>query len=64
MQKVVFNPHYLTYFDVAVSQYWRELALPYEHTLNTLNGDLFVKKASLEYNGSAVFDESLAVCLR
>ncbi len=64
MQKVVFNPHYLTYFDIAVTQYWRELALPYELTLRELEGDLFVKKASLEYNGSAHFDETLSVCLR
>ena len=64
LQKVVFNPHYLTYFDIAVSQYWRELALPYELTLRELEGDIFVKKASLEYNGSAHFDETLTVCLR
>ncbi len=64
LQKVVFNPHYLTYFDIAVTQYWRELALPYELTLQELEGDLFVKKASLEYNGSAHFDETLTVCLR
>jgi len=64
LQKVVFNPHYLTYFDIAVSQYWRELALPYELTMRELDGDIFVKKASLEYNGSAYFDETLTVCLR
>ena len=64
MQKVVFNPHYLTYFDIAAAQYWRDTALPYEETLKFLNGDIFVKKASLEYNGSAYFDESLTICLR
>ena len=64
MQKVVFNPHYLTYFDIAIAQYWRELALPYELTLKSLEGDLFVKKATLEYNGSAYFDETLTICLR
>ena len=64
LQKVVFNPHYLTYFDVAIAQYWRGLALPYEETLKSLEGDLLVKKASLEYNGSALFDETLSICLR
>ena len=28
MQKIVFNAHYLMYFDTAVSDYWRALALP------------------------------------
>ena len=30
MQKIVFNAHYLMYFDTAISDYWRALALPYE----------------------------------
>jgi acyl-CoA thioesterase FadM len=29
MQKIVFNGHYLMYFDTAVAGYWRALALPY-----------------------------------
>ena len=32
--------------------------------MRELDGDIFVKKASLEYNGSAHFDETLTVCLR
>ena len=28
MQKIVFNAHYLTYFDTAMGDYWRALALP------------------------------------
>ena len=27
MQKIVFNAHYLMYFDTAMSDYWRRLAL-------------------------------------
>ena len=26
MQKIVFNAHYLMYFDTAISDYWRALA--------------------------------------
>ncbi len=29
VQQIVFNPHYLMYFDVAVGDYWRALAMPY-----------------------------------
>jgi YbgC/YbaW family acyl-CoA thioester hydrolase len=64
MQKIVFNAHYLLYFDTAMSGYWRRLALPYEATLKGLGGDLYVKKASVEYHGSARYDDTLDVGLR
>ena len=64
MQKIVFNAHYLMYFDTAISDYWRRLALPYEATLHALGGDLFVKKASVEYHGSARYDDNIDVGLR
>ena len=64
MQKIVFNAHYLMYFDTAITDYWRALALPYEEAMAHLGGDLYVKKASLEYHGSARFDDQLCVCLK
>lgn len=64
MQKIVFNAHYLMYLDTAMSGYWRKLALPYEATLHALGGDLFVKKASVEYHGSARYDDNIDVGLR
>lgn len=64
MQKIVFNAHYLMYFDTAMADYWRALALPYEEAMLQLGGDLYVKKASVEYHGSARFDDRLDVALR
>ena len=64
MQKIVFNAHYLMYFDTAVSDYWRALAMPYEASMQQLGGDLYVKKASIEYHGSARFDDRLDVALK
>lgn len=64
MQKIVFNPHYLMYFDNASGDYWRALALPYEAAMVHLGGDLFVKKASVEYHASARYDDRLEVGLR
>ena len=64
MQKIVFNGHYLTYFDTAVGGYWRALALPYHDTMHALGGDLYVRKATLEYLASARYDEQLAVGMR
>ena len=64
MQKIVFNAHYLMYFDTAISDYWRALALPYEAAMEHLGGDLYVKKATLEYSASARFDDLLDIGLR
>ena len=64
MQKIVFNAHYLMYFDTAVADYWRALALPYEEAMHELGGDLYVKKASVEYHGSARYDDQLDIGLK
>lgn len=64
MQKIVFNAHYLMYFDTAITDYWRALALPYEEAMLQLGGDLYVKKASVEYHSSARFDDRLDVALK
>jgi YbgC/YbaW family acyl-CoA thioester hydrolase len=64
MQKIVFNGHYLMYFDNAMADYWRALAVPYEQAMHQLGGDLYVKKASVEYFASAKYDDVLDVCLK
>ncbi len=64
IQKIVFNGHYLMYFDTAVADYWRALGLPYEEAMHQLGGDLYVKKATVEYFASARMDERLDVALR
>lgn len=64
MQKIVFNAHYLTFFDTAMGEYWRALALPYEAALRQLGGDLYVKKSTLEYHASAQFDDMMDIGLK
>ena len=64
MQKIVFNGHYLMYFDTAMAGYWRALAMPYEATMQQLQGDLYVRKATLEYLGSARYDDVCEVGMR
>ena len=61
MQKIVFNAHYLMYVDSAVGDYWRALALPYEEAMQLLGGDLYVKKATVEFNASARMDDRLDI---
>ncbi len=64
IQKIVFNGHYLTYFDTAVASYWRAMALPYHDTMASFGGDLFVRKATVEYEASARYDDALHVGVR
>jgi YbgC/YbaW family acyl-CoA thioester hydrolase len=64
MQRIVFNGHYLMYFDTAVAAYWRAMAMPYHETMHALQGDFFVRKATLEYEASAHYDEQLDTGIR
>jgi YbgC/YbaW family acyl-CoA thioester hydrolase len=65
MQKIVFNGHYLTYIDTAVAEYWREIGLPYpQGYVERYGADLFLRKATVEYLGSARYDEQLEIYSR
>jgi acyl-CoA thioester hydrolase len=65
MQKIVFNAHYLTYIDTAIAQYWREIGLAYPHGyVERYANDVYLRKATLEYLGSARYDDLLEVCCR
>jgi YbgC/YbaW family acyl-CoA thioester hydrolase len=64
LQRIVFNGHYLMYFDTAVAGWWRAMALPYEPTMHDLGGDFFVRKSTLEFEGSARYDDQLEVGMR
>ena len=63
-QHIVFNAHYLMYADTAVAAYWRAMAMPYAQTMAALGGDLYVRKATVEYLGSARYDDVLDVGIR
>ncbi len=65
MQKIVFNGHYLTYIDTAIAEYWREIGLPYpEGYVERYGNDVFLRKATVEYLGSARYDDLLTVLAR
>jgi YbgC/YbaW family acyl-CoA thioester hydrolase len=64
MQKIVFNAHYLMYFDTAIADYWRALALPYEAAMHQLEGDLYVVKATVEFHASARVDDQIEVAMK
>ncbi len=60
-QGIVFNGHYLTYFDVGITEYWRAIGLPYPDGLSGTGGDLFVVKSLINYHGSARYDDLLEI---
>jgi YbgC/YbaW family acyl-CoA thioester hydrolase len=65
MQKIVFNGHYLTYIDTAIADYWREIGLPYPHGyVDRYGNDVYLRKATVEYLGSARYDDELTVYCR
>ena len=65
MQKIVFNGHYLTYIDTAIAEYWREIGLPYPHGyVERYGNDVYLRKATVEYLGSARYDDELTVYCR
>jgi YbgC/YbaW family acyl-CoA thioester hydrolase len=63
-QGIVFNAHYMMYFDVGITEYYRAIGLPYPQGLVELGTDLYVKKATVEYHASAVYDDVVDMCAR
>ena len=65
MQKIVFNGHYLTYIDTAIAEYWRAIGVPYpDGYVDRYASDVFLRKATVEYLGSARYDDVLTICCR
>jgi acyl-CoA thioester hydrolase len=63
-QGIVFNGHYLLYFDVGITEYWRAIGCPYPDGLLAQGGDMFVKKSLIEYHAPAQYDDVLDVLVR
>jgi len=63
-QNIVFNGHYLTYFDIGITEYWRTIGLPYPDGIAGTGGDLFAVRSVLNYHSSARYDDMLEICVR
>jgi acyl-CoA thioester hydrolase len=64
-QGVVFNAHYLTYFDTAITDYLR--ALPYNYGLGgdkAAGTDFHLVKSTVEYRAPIRFDQEIEVGVR
>jgi len=64
LQKIVFSGHYLTYFDVAFTEYWRATGLPDAMKQHEEGKELFARGTTIEYHAPAVFDDVLDIGVR
>jgi acyl-CoA thioester hydrolase len=62
-QGVVFNANYLAFFDVIITEFWREAVGDYNAMIDA-GADMVVAESRLRFLGPAVFDEELDFELR
>ena len=63
LQGIVFNGNYLTYYDVAWTEYFRAIGLVYKDLLET-GADTVLARIQMEFKSPARFDEVLEVYAR
>ena len=63
-QKIVFNAHSLTYFDTAVTEYFRALPYDYMGQVDRIGEDFHTVRALVEFKRSIKFDEDIEVHVR
>lgn len=56
-QNIVFNGHYLFYFDIAITELWREAVGPYQSAMDELGIDMVVAEATVRYRAPLRFDD-------
>ena len=64
MQGIVFNPHYMAFVDVGLTEYWRAIGLPYPDALMADGSDVFMVAASQQFRDAARYDDELDVLVR
>src|SRR5689334_13969008 len=60
-QMVVFNAHYLTFFDTAITEYLRHLAIDITADAKETGIDFHTVKSLVEYKAPVVFDQEIDV---
>ncbi len=63
-QGVVFNAHYLTFFDSTLNDYFREMDFPFIEEAQKTGFDFHVVKTLVEYKKPIRFDEQFEVGVR
>ena len=63
-QGIVFNSRYLEYFDVALTELWREALGGYDGVMADNDVDLVVAEATLRYRAALRFDDVFEIGVR
>ena len=63
-QKIVFNAHYLTYYDTAITDYFRALPYDYMGQVERTGQDFHTVRTLVEYQQAIAFDEDIEVLVR
>ncbi len=63
-QGIVFNAHYLTYFDVAITEYFRQLDFDYADYVKRTGIDFHLVKSLVNYEKPIPFDAEIQVGCR
>ncbi|MFL6275338.1 MAG: acyl-CoA thioesterase [Blastocatellia bacterium] len=63
MQGIVFNGNYLTYYDVAWTEYFRALGLTWQDLIG-LGADTVLARTTMEFKAPARFDQILEIYTR
>ena len=63
-QMIVFNAHYLTYFDTAITEYFRSLGYDYREQVALTGEDYHTVRTVVEYYAPIRFDDEIEVGVR
>ena len=63
-QGIVFNAHYLTYFDCAVTEYYRKIKYNYAEDVKKNKKDFHVIKTIIDYKEPLLFDQIIEAGIR
>ena len=62
-QGVVFNARYLEYFDIGMTEIWRETIGPYDTSMPEAGVDMVVASATIRYLASLRFDDEFEIAM-
>ena len=63
-QMIVFNAHYLTYFDTAITEFFRVLPYDYQGQVERTGEDYHTVRTVVEYHAPIRFDDEIEVGVR